>query len=67
MTIKEWLKDVYYDRWGQYLWSKQIVMSLITKKMHNKKAYFHIGLNHVHFINIQVKKYLDGVNLLNMK
>jgi hypothetical protein len=23
MTIKEWLKDVYYDQWGQYLWSKQ--------------------------------------------
>jgi hypothetical protein len=23
MTIKEWLKDVYYDQFGQYLWSKQ--------------------------------------------
>lgn len=23
MTIKEWLKDVYYDENGQYLWSKQ--------------------------------------------
>jgi|LauGreDrversion4_2_1035121.scaffolds.fasta_scaffold268037_5 hypothetical protein len=23
MTLKEWLKDVYYDQWGQYLWSKQ--------------------------------------------
>jgi hypothetical protein len=23
MTIKEWLKDVYYDQWGQRLWSKQ--------------------------------------------
>jgi len=23
MTIQEWLKDVYYDNWGQYLWSKQ--------------------------------------------
>jgi hypothetical protein len=23
MTIKEWLKDIYYDNWGQYLWSKQ--------------------------------------------
>jgi hypothetical protein len=22
-TLKEWLKDVYYDNWGQYLWSKQ--------------------------------------------
>ncbi len=22
MTIKEWLKDVYYDQWGQYLWAK---------------------------------------------
>lgn len=23
MKIKEWLKDVYYDEYGQYLWSKQ--------------------------------------------
>jgi hypothetical protein len=23
MTIQEWLKDVYYDEYGQYLWSKQ--------------------------------------------
>jgi hypothetical protein len=23
MTIKEWLKDVYYDQFGQYIWSKQ--------------------------------------------
>ena len=23
MTLKEWLKDVYYDAWGQRLWSKQ--------------------------------------------
>ena len=23
MTLKEWLKDVYYDQWGQYLWSRQ--------------------------------------------
>jgi len=23
MTLKEWLKDVYYDQFGQYLWSKQ--------------------------------------------
>jgi len=23
MILKEWLKDVYYDNWGQYLWSKQ--------------------------------------------
>jgi hypothetical protein len=23
MTIKEWLKDIYYDDYGQYLWSKQ--------------------------------------------
>lgn len=23
ITIKEWLKDVYYDDFGQYLWSKQ--------------------------------------------
>jgi hypothetical protein len=23
MTLKEWLKDVYYDQYGQYLWSKQ--------------------------------------------
>jgi hypothetical protein len=23
MTTKEWLKDVYYDQWGQRLWSKQ--------------------------------------------
>lgn len=22
MTLKEWLKDVYYDEYGQYLWSK---------------------------------------------
>jgi hypothetical protein len=22
MTIKEWLKDVYYDQCGQYLWAK---------------------------------------------
>jgi hypothetical protein len=22
-TIKEWLKDIYYDAWGQRLWSKQ--------------------------------------------
>ena len=22
MTIKKWLKDVYYDEYGQYLWSK---------------------------------------------
>ena len=22
MTIEEWLKDVYYDEYGQYLWSK---------------------------------------------
>ena len=22
-TLKEWLKDVYYDAWGQRLWSKQ--------------------------------------------
>jgi hypothetical protein len=23
MILKEWLKDVYYDQYGQYLWSKQ--------------------------------------------
>jgi hypothetical protein len=23
MTLKKWLKDVYYDQFGQYLWSKQ--------------------------------------------
>jgi hypothetical protein len=23
MTIKEWLKDVYYAPFGQHLWSKQ--------------------------------------------
>ena len=23
MTLKEWLKDVYYDQWGQFLWSRQ--------------------------------------------
>ena len=23
ITIKEWLKDVYYDQFGQYIWSKQ--------------------------------------------
>lgn len=23
MTIQEWLKDIYYDEYGQYLWSKQ--------------------------------------------
>jgi hypothetical protein len=23
MTIKEWLKDIYYDDYGKYLWSKQ--------------------------------------------
>ena len=23
ITIKEWLKDVYYDDFGQYLWSRQ--------------------------------------------
>jgi hypothetical protein len=23
MTIQKWLKDVYYDEFGQYLWSKQ--------------------------------------------
>jgi hypothetical protein len=23
MTIQDWLKDVYYDEFGQYLWSKQ--------------------------------------------
>lgn len=23
MTIQEWLKNVYYDEYGQYLWSKQ--------------------------------------------
>jgi hypothetical protein len=23
MTLKEWLKDVYYDQYGQYLWSRQ--------------------------------------------
>lgn len=23
MTIEKWLKDVYYDKFGQYLWSKQ--------------------------------------------
>lgn len=23
MTIQQWLKDVYYDEYGQYLWSKQ--------------------------------------------
>jgi len=23
MTIQQWLKDVYYDQDGQYLWSKQ--------------------------------------------
>ena len=23
MKINEWLKDVYYDQHGQYLWSKQ--------------------------------------------
>jgi hypothetical protein len=23
MKINEWLKDVYYDEHGQYLWSKQ--------------------------------------------
>lgn len=22
MTIKQWLKDVYYDEYEQYLWSK---------------------------------------------
>ena len=22
MTIKKWLKNVYYDKYGQYLWSK---------------------------------------------
>jgi hypothetical protein len=22
MTIKEWLKDVFYDEYGQYLWNK---------------------------------------------
>lgn len=22
MTVKKWLKDVYYDEFGQYLWSK---------------------------------------------
>lgn len=22
MTIQKWLKDVYYDDYGQYLWSK---------------------------------------------
>ena len=22
MTIKDWLKDVYYDEHGQYLWAK---------------------------------------------
>lgn len=24
MTIKKWLKDVYYDKYGQYLWSKHV-------------------------------------------
>lgn len=23
ISIKDWLKDVYYDEFGQYLWSKQ--------------------------------------------
>ena len=23
MTIQDWLKDVYYDEFGHYLWSKQ--------------------------------------------
>ena len=23
MTIQDWLKDVYYGEYGQYLWSKQ--------------------------------------------
>lgn len=23
MTLQEWLKDVYYDEHGQYIWSKQ--------------------------------------------
>jgi len=23
VTMKQWLKDVYYDQFGQYLWSKQ--------------------------------------------
>ena len=23
ITIKDWLKDIYYDEFGQYLWSKQ--------------------------------------------
>lgn len=23
MTLENWLKDVYYDQYGQYLWSKQ--------------------------------------------
>ena len=23
MTLKQWLKDTYYDEFGQYLWSKQ--------------------------------------------
>lgn len=23
MKIQQWLKDVYYDEYGQYLWSKQ--------------------------------------------
>lgn len=23
MTIEKWLKNVYYDKFGQYLWSKQ--------------------------------------------
>ena len=23
MIIQDWLKDVYYDEFGQYLWSKQ--------------------------------------------
>lgn len=23
MTLKEWLKDVYYAPFGQYLWSRQ--------------------------------------------
>ena len=23
MKLQEWLKDVYYDPFGQYLWSKQ--------------------------------------------
>lgn len=23
MTIQQWLKDAYYDPFGQYIWSKQ--------------------------------------------